>query len=99
MFKLYNTQIEVSRDLSNYFKNVCPNLSKPHIKLLSPIILGMIESESVVTTDIVKKLKGDFCYVNPFSNVKRLERFFNNSRFDVYNFFDAIIKDTISSYK
>lgn len=99
MFKLYNTQVEVSRDLSNYFKNVCPNISKPHLKLLAPIILGMIESESVVTTDIVKKLKGDFSLVSPFSNVRRLERFFNNEKFAVYDFYDSIIKNVISIYK
>ena len=99
MFKLYNTQATISSDLSNYFKKVCPYISKPHLKLISPIILGMIESESVVTTDIIKKSKGDFSFVNPFSTVRRLERFFNNTKFDIYHFYDSIINDIISNYK
>ena len=97
MFKLYNTQATISSDLSNYFKKVCPYISKPHLKLISPIILGMIESESVVTTDIVKKLKGDFSFVNPFSTVRRLERFFNNSKFDIYHFYNSIITCTLKT--
>ena len=99
MFKLYNTHLEVSRDLSNYFKNVCPNLSKHHLKIISPIIIGMINAESVVTTDIVKKLKDDFSFVSPSSTVRRLERFFNNPKFDVYSLFDCIINNVISNYK
>ena len=99
MFKLYNTQAKISSDLSIYFKKVCPDISKPHLKLISPIILGMIESESVVTTDIVKKLKGDFSFVTPFSTVRRLERFFNNPNFDIYQFYNSIITDIISNYK
>ena len=91
MFKLYNTHVEVSRDLSHYFKNVCPNLSKPQLKIISPIILGMIEAESAVTTDIVKKFRGDFSYVAPSSNVRRLERFFNNPKFDVYSFLIVLL--------
>ncbi|MBR2588520.1 MAG: hypothetical protein IKD77_04875 [Bacilli bacterium] len=52
MFKLYNTQVEISRDSTKYFKKVFPTVTKPQLKLIAPIILGMIESESVVTTDI-----------------------------------------------
>ena len=74
------------------------NLSKPQLKLIPFIILGMIESESVVTSDIVKKLKGDFSSVLPSSNIRRLERFFNNSNFDVYNFYNDIISNSISKY-
>ena len=57
MNKLYNTQSNIARDLANFFKFVDPNISKPHLKLIPYIILGMIHSESVVTTDIVKNLK------------------------------------------
>lgn len=99
MFKLYNTQSILTRDLSNYFKKVSPNLSKPHLKLIAPIIIGMINSESVVTTDIVKKLKDNFLDVSPNSTVRRLERFFNNQKFDPYSFYSSIINNVISSYK
>ena len=98
MNKLYNTQKNIASDLSKFFKNVSSNLSKPQLKIIPYIILGMVESESVVTTDIVKKLKGDFSSVNPFSTVRRLERFFNNPKFNVYDLYDKIISNTISNY-
>ena len=99
MVKLYNTQANLASDLSIFFKNVVPNISKPHLKIVPYIILGMVQSESVVTPDIVKTFKGDFSFVNPFSSIRRLERFFNNTNFNVYNFYDAIIKHVISNYK
>jgi len=99
MNKLYNTQANLASDLLNFFKKVVSNISKPHLKLIPYIILGMVESESVVTSDITKKLKGDFSLVNPSSNIRRLERFFNNDKFDIYSFYDSIIKHVISNYK
>ena len=99
MLKLYNTQMNLASDLSKFFKNVVQNISKPQLKIIPYIILGMIEAESVVTTDIVKKLKGNFSYVNPFSTVRRLERFFNNPKFNVYDFYNDIISNVISNYK
>lgn len=75
MVKLYNTQANLASDLSIFFKNVVPNISKPHLKIVPYIILGMVQSESVVTPDIVKTFKGDFSFVNPFSSIRRLERF------------------------
>jgi hypothetical protein len=99
MNKFYNTQMNLASDLAKFFKKVFPTITKPQLKLVPYIILGMIEAESVVTTDIVKKLKGSFSLVNPFSSVRRLERFFNNIKFNVYNLFDAIISYIISNYK
>lgn len=98
MNKLYNTQRNIASDLANFFKKVVSNISKPHLKIIPYIILGMIEAESVVTTDIVKKLKGSFSSVNPSSTVRRLERFFNNPKFNIYNFYDNIISNVISNY-
>ena len=97
MSKFYNTQMDIASNLSKFFKKVS-NLSKPQLKIIPYIILGMIEAESVVTTDIVKKLKGDFSSVMPSSTIRRFERFFNNSKFDVYSFYDNIISYTISNY-
>ncbi len=99
MFKLYNSHFNIASDLSIFFKNIFPSISKPQLKILPNIILGMINAESVVTTDIVKKLKGCFSDVSPFSTVRRLERFFNNKKFDVYNLYDAIINYVIANYK
>lgn len=97
MSKLYNTQKNIASNLKDFFQEVS-NVSKPQLKMIPYIILGMIEAESVVTTDIVKKLKGDFCHVNPFSTVRRLERFFNNEKFDVYKFYQDIISNVIGRY-
>ncbi len=99
MNKVYNTQKKIANDLANFFKKVHPTITKPHLKLIPYIITAMIEAESVVTTDIVKKLKDDFCLVNPFSTVRRLERFFNNPKFDVYSLYNSIISETILKYK
>lgn len=97
MNKLYNTQKNLSRDLVKYFEKVT-KITKPQKKVIPYIILGMIEAESIVTTDIVKKMKDDFCLVNPFSTVRRLERFFNNPKFDIYEFYDGIIRNVIKKY-
>ena len=85
MSKLYNTQKDIASNLKKFFQKVS-SLSKPQLKIIPYILLGMIEAETVVTIDIVKKLKGSFSLVNPFSTVRRLERFFNNEKFDVYKF-------------
>ena len=89
----------IDSSLSLFLKNIFPNLSKPHLKLIPFIIIGMIQSESVVTSDIVRKLKGDFSYVNPSSTIRRFERFFNNPKFHPYNFFESIISHVILNYK
>lgn len=74
MNKLYNTQKNLARDLAKFFQKTIV-ITKPQLKIIPYIILGMIQAESVVTNDIVKKLKGDFSLVNPFSTVRRLEQF------------------------
>ena len=98
MNKLYNTQENLARDLAKFFEKVT-DITKPQLKIIPYIILGMIEAESVVTADIVKKLKGKFSKVFPSSTTRRLERFFNNSKFDVYEFYDERITKDISQYK
>ena len=98
MNKLYNTQKNLASDLAKFFKKVS-NVTKPQLKIIPYIILGMIEAESVVTADIVKKLKGNFLKVFPASTTRRLERFFNNPKFNVYKFYDEIIREVIKNYK
>jgi len=99
MIKLYNTQSKIANDLTNFFTSINSNLSKPNLKLISPIILGMIEAESIVQTDIVKKLKGPFSLVQPSSTIRRLERFFNNPKFDVYDLYHSVISHVIKNFK
>lgn len=71
MFKLYNSQSQITRDLSNFFEKVFPDISNTHLKNSTDIILGMIKAESVVTTDIIKKLKDHFSEVQPRSIERR----------------------------
>ena len=59
----------------------------------------MVKSESVVTTDIVKNLKDHWSEAQPSSIVRRLERFFNNTLFKPYDFYDSIICHVIRNYK
>ena len=99
MFKLYNSQSQISSDLSKLFKNIFPTISKPHLKIVPDIIIGMIKAESVVTTDIIKKIKDPWCSVQPASIERKFERFFNNNKFLPYDFYDSIIKHIIKNYK
>ena len=43
MNKLYNTQKNLARDLAKFFKKVS-NVTKPQLKIIPYIILGMIEA-------------------------------------------------------
>ncbi|MCI9040195.1 MAG: hypothetical protein HFJ29_10225 [Clostridia bacterium] len=60
--KAYYNQPKIASNLQNFFKNF--SLSKPHLKLIVFIITGMICAESVVTSDISRKLKDDFSLVS-----------------------------------
>lgn len=99
MKKLYNTQSQITSNLSKFFKLVSPNTSKPHLKNASDIIFGIVKSESVVTTDIIKNLKDPWSDVQPASIQRRFERFFNNNKFNPYAFYDSIITHIIKNYK
>lgn len=59
----------------------------------------MIKAESVVTTDIIKKLKDPFSEVQPRSIERRFERFFNNEKFHVYDLYSSIISSVVHNYK
>ena len=81
MFKLYNSYSQITSDLSKFFKSIFPTISKPHLKIIPDIIIGMIKAESVVTTDIIKKINDPWSNVQPSSIERRFERFFNNDKF------------------
>ena len=99
MKKLYNTQSQITSDLSKFIKFVFPSISKPHLKNSTDIIFGIVKSESVVTTDIIKNLKDPWSEVQPSSIERRFERFFNNPKFHPYELFDSIISHIIKNYK
>ncbi len=98
MNKLYNTQKDFASKIIDFLKKVGIE-RKTQLKIIPFIILGMILSESVVSSDIAKKLKDDFSLVQHDSVVKRINRFLNNKIFNVYHFYDLIISYIINNFK
>ena len=99
MRKLYNTFSNLSTNFKNFFNNIS-NLSKPHLNFISNCLIGMIKAESVVSTDIIKKIPVDYFDDSLFSSKeKKFYRFFNNSRFNPYSFYNDIISYIISNFK
>ena len=76
MFKYYYNQHNISISFRNFFQKF--SLSLPHIKSLSYIITGMVSAESVVTSDISRKLKDDFSFIHLESIERRFRRFFKS---------------------
>lgn len=83
--KEYYNQEKIASNLRNFFQKIF-NLSKPHLKVIAFIITGMISAESVVTSDISKKLKDDFSTVLLESVERRFRRFFNSFSSITYSF-------------
>ena len=98
MNQVYNTQDNISSSLINFLKKVGV-WRKSQLKIIPFIVIGMILAESVVSSDIAKKLKNSFSFVNHDSITKRLYRFFNNKLFNPYSFYDSIIRYVINHYK
>ena len=73
-------------------------LEKQELNILPHIIWGMINAESSIL-NVAKHLKDDFSLVQFDSVTKRIRRFFNNSLFNPYDFYDYLIKYVISNYK
>ena len=99
MSKLYNTQGDFARGITEFIKKSIPNIRKTQIRIIPYIVLGMILSESVVASDIAKNLKDDFSLIQHDSVIRRIKRFFSNKLFNPYEFYDAIIRSVISTYK
>ena len=99
MNTLYNTQEDFAIALSNTLRLIDPNIRKTQLNIIPYIIFGMINSESSVSFDIVKNLKGRFSSVQLDSSIKRIKRLYNNKFFDPYAFFDKAIRHILSSYK
>lgn len=96
--KAYYNQEKISSSLRKFFKKIY-FLSKPLLKNISYIITGMISAESVVTSDISKKLKDDFSFINLESIERRFRRFFNSFSSLAYSFYSSFISSIISSFK
>ena len=99
MYKVYNNQEEFATNITDFLLKCIPDIRKTQLKIIPYILLGLILAESIVASDIAKKLKGDFTLVQHDSVVKRLRRFFANKLFKPYVFYDAIIKYIIKKFK
>ena len=99
MNKLYNTELDIVNALTDFFTNIDFNFSKPQIKILPHILTSIIKAENITTADISKTFIDDSFLTNNESIQKKLWRFFNNSRFNGLDFFNASIKHIINNLK
>lgn len=99
MSKLYNTFESISSDLANYLKESSNNISKPQAYNLSYIVIVVIQANSIIASKVALNFKGTLSNNKPDSNEKRVKRFFNNSIFNIYNFYADFISNIISTYK
>ena len=95
--KVYYTQDKIATNFKNFFNSIF-SISKPHLKVISYLLLGMITAESVVSSDISRKLKDDFSSVNLESIERRFRRFFSSFSSIAYSFYDSLIKYVISKF-
>lgn len=95
--KAYYTQEKIASSFRNFFIKFS-NLSKPHLKIISYLITGMISAESVVCSDISRKLKDDFSNVYLESTERRFRRFFLSFSTFAYSFFQLFISHIISNF-
>ena len=98
MNKLYYTQDKVSSFFKNIFAKVF-NLSLPHLKNLSSILTAMIDTESVVSSDIARSFKDNFYPIQLASLERRFLRFFSSFSDVAYKFYEALISFIISNYR
>ena len=96
MKSYYNQQI-ISSTFRKFFQKFSI-LSKPFIKNLSYIIFGLISAESVVTSDISRKLKNDFSFIQLESTERRFRRFFASFSSIAYSFYSIFISHIISRF-
>ena len=96
---IYNTQEEIASKIKNIFIKIVPNIRKTVLNILPYILIGIINSESLVASDISNSLKDHFSLVQHDSVIKRIRRFFKNKLFDPYSFYDKIIRFVINNYK
>ena len=99
MSKLYNSFTEVATNLSNYFINSSNNISLPQAHNLAYCAIGAIQANSIITSKISVNFKGILSQNKPDSNIKRVKRFFNNSIFNMNNFFHDFISNVLNNYK
>ena len=99
MSKLYNTQKDITSNFEIFLLNSIPNIRKTQLNIIPSILFGIIQAESIASSDIAKNLKDNFLDVKLDSVIKRINRFFRNNLFDPYTFYKQIISYSLSTYK
>lgn len=96
--QVYYSQDKIASSLRKFFRKFSL-LSKPHLKIITYIITGMISAESVVSSDISRKLKDVFSNVFLESTERRFRRFFLSFSSLAYSFFELFITHIISNFR
>ena len=99
MSKLYNTQKDITSNFEIFLLNSIPNIRKTQLNIIPSILFGIIQAESIASSDIAKNLKDNFLDVKLDSVIKRINRFFRNKLFDPYTFYKNVISYSLSTYK
>ena len=81
MSKLYNTQKDITSNFEIFLLNSVPNIRKTQLNIIPSILFGIIQAESIASSDIAKNLKDNFLDVKLDSVIKRINRFFRNKLF------------------
>ena len=92
----YYTQEKIASSFRKFFS--CFSISKPHLKSLSYILIGMISAESVVTSDFSRKLKVSFSLIQLESIERRFRRFFASFYPIAYSFYESFVSYIISHF-
>lgn len=95
--KAYYNQENISSNFQKIFKKIY-SMSKPTLKTLTFIIIGMISAESVVTSDVSRKLKDDFSYIQLESIERKFRCFFLSFSNIAYSFYNALISYIIAHF-
>ena len=95
--KVYYNQLKISSNLKKFFLKIF-SLPKPILNNISFFISGLISAESVVTSDVARKLKDNFSLVQLESTERRFRRFFSSFSSIAYSFYDAFISFIISRF-
>ncbi len=96
MFKLYNSQSQITNNIRTFLKENTTSLHKHQLNFLPEVLFV---SESSVVSDISKTLKENFTLIQQDSIIKRIHRLFNNSRYKGKELFSEIVRYIISNYK
>lgn len=95
--KFYYNQQKISSSFKKFFSNIFI-FPKPILKNIVFIITSMIVAESVVTSDMARKLKDDFSRIHHESIERRFRRFFSSFSNFAYSFYSVFISHIISNF-